>query len=267
MLYMSFANFVFLQKLLKCISLYNIFSVIMSDSTPKMHRRVMSGDMSSLHTNKHSAINKLTRSYDMSIRSLMSEEFSGRAPLPHAVTDLSKEVSGSELVTDQLPTSHNLLISPKYTSKEGAATAAAVKLLSRTASQPLKKQNSPSKEPGPPQPLKGIHTLPPSLPVSRESTFDSTPQKSPTLSDGGDAKECKVSRKSSLVTADLPEAASSSLDLKSSLSSQVADTSHTHVPPAKGGGEDIQLLPVHTSFDDLVTTDLKGSLYSDNCMH
>ena len=47
---------------------------------------------------------------------------------------------------------------------------------------------SPNKDtPGPPQPVKAIHTLPPSLPASRENTFDSLPQKSPLPSDD----ECK----------------------------------------------------------------------------
>ena len=148
-----------------------------------MHKRVGSGDMSSLVSNKQSAINKLTRSYDMSIRSLMSEELSLRTLQP---TGEAKFRSDSE----PIELAHHLLdskaLSPKYLSSSPQTREPAVKLISR-GDKPIKK-TSPNKDtPGPPQPVKAIHTLPPSLPASRENTFDSLPQKSPLPSDD----ECK----------------------------------------------------------------------------
>lgn len=101
----------------------------------------------------------------------------------------SKEQAGSDsLWAEPMPATNSLLLSPMY----GAAAAhgkdsnaTAVKLLTRAAAQPLKKQTSPSKDSaGPPQPVKAIHTLPPSLPVSRENTFEKSPQ-------GSDNEEIK----------------------------------------------------------------------------
>lgn len=151
---------------------------IMSDSTPRMHRRGGSGDMSYLHSHKQPDINKLTRSYDMSLRSLMSEELSVKVQTPSS--PVSRDQVGNELLAEPMPPGHNLLLSPKY---GGGKDAAAVKLLTRPTGQTIKKQTTPNKDSGPPQPVKAIHTLPPSQPVSRENTFDSLPQRSPLGSD------------------------------------------------------------------------------------
>ena len=130
-------------------------------------------------SSKQSSINKLTRSYDMSLRSLMSEELNVKVQQPSGAGDQTSHEPTSETVAP------GHLISPKYnTGKESAG----VKLITRPATQPIKKQTTPNKDSGPPQPVKAIHTLPPSLPVSRENTFDSLPPKSPMGSDG-DAKD------------------------------------------------------------------------------
>lgn len=148
-------------------------SVIRSDSNPKIatHRRVGSGDMSSLHSQKQTAINYLTRSYDMSIRSLMTEELNSPKPLHEIMLKVNDTTAADYEVT---PASYNPLLdskvlSPKFLSSS-PHTKDSGKLVPRTGHQ---KKTSPTKETGPPQPVKAIHSLPPSLAPSREGTFES----------------------------------------------------------------------------------------------
>ncbi|XP_067928598.1 serine-rich adhesin for platelets-like isoform X2 [Watersipora subatra] len=173
----------------------DIPTAIMSDSTPRIHRRAGSGDMSHLHSPKQPVINKLTRSYDMSLRSLMSEELNVKV-------QPSKDGSPNELTVELAGPSHNLL-SPKYSTGKDSA---AVKLLTRPATPTIKKERSPSKESGPPQPVKAIHTLPPSQPMSRENTFDSSSHKSLVGSDT-DTRDDKFV--DNLVDAEVPKSRSS----------------------------------------------------------
>lgn len=159
--------------------------------------------MATMQTRKSiggSAVNYLTKSYDMSIRSLMSGELNllkssnteiSPADLPtlstrQSLTDAAFGVSlqdaeyavspsvGAHLVLD------NKALSPKYlSSSPHTKTKDTIKLITTRSGQ--QKKASPSKDTGPPQPIKAIHSLPPSLTPSRENTSESLGPRSPGL--------------------------------------------------------------------------------------
>jgi len=117
------------------------------------HKRSGSGDTATLNIPKDRAINKLTRSYDMSIRSLMSEEFNQKVKSEPQPREPQQYGSSDSLY--------------KCLSSSPAAKEPVI-ILSRP-SQSIKK-SPPKQDVGPPQPIKAIHCLPP----SRENTFEST---------------------------------------------------------------------------------------------
>ena len=133
--------------------------------------------MSVVHSHRQAALNILTRSFDMSIRSIMNEELSSlpSKPLNDSASSDSKLRPPVEQDATQNRLDGSKLLSPKYLSSPGQNKEPG-KLPTRPGQQ---KKFSPSKESGPPQPVKAIHSLPPSLTPSRENTFESSSKISP----------------------------------------------------------------------------------------
>lgn len=181
--------------------IYVFILAIRSESNPRIHKRSGSGDMSSLVSSKQSAINKLTRSYDMSIRSLMSEELSLRTLSHQNEAKLRSDIEPVELAQQLFDSK---VLSPKYLSSSPHAKEPAVKLISR-GDKPIKKTSPNKDSSGPPQPIKAIHTLPPSMPTSRENTFESLPLKSPLPSDDEEKRSMRFPEEKSPLKSPLVE--------------------------------------------------------------